>query len=403
MPHFKYLAVDDHGRTTKGTIFAEDEWEAEARLERMALAVVRVVPARHREMPAFLARRVSLSELAHFYDRLSDSLGVGLPLATILEENSRNLRHPTLQRVLRSLRLQVEEGNTLAQAMEHHGAIFDSFQRSIVRMGELSGTLPRTLRQLADFLEWQAEQKAQVRRALVYPLVVLGVVFVVAIVWIGYVLPQVSAFLQDMDIPLPAATRFILNASAFLGSWWPLILGLLTAAAVGLAVWVRTETGKLIVSRLSLRIPVLGPLILKLAMCRLCTHFSLMLEAGMSVETIFETLCGGALGNRFLEKDLGRAHREVVAGRTLHEALSAKNIYPDLVLAAFRTGELTGNLSEALERLGQYYDKDVRRDVKALTALFEPASLILLGGTFGAVLLAILLPLYDVFSRIQGF
>ncbi|MBC7358899.1 MAG: type II secretion system F family protein [Desulfacinum sp.] len=403
MPAFKYLALDLKGRPRRGTVDAVDEWDAEKRLERMGLSVVRLTPVPVSRLARMIPRRVSLFDLAHLYDRLSDSLQVGLPLPAVLEEIARQVKNPRIREALEDLRLQVEEGRTLSQGMERHARIFDRLQVGIVRMGEVSGTLPGALRRLADFLSWQAEQKAQVRRALIYPLSIMAAVAVVTGIWVGYVLPQVSGLLVNMDIVLPAPTRVILAVSAFLQRWWPALTAALILSGAGFLLWSRTESGRLTLDKWLLHLPFLGPVLLHVAMCRLCVHFSMMLEAGMTVGTIFEILTGGALGNRYLEKDVARIHQEVLAGRTLYQAFSTSRIYPDLVLGGLRTGEMTGTLSETFRKLGAYYDKDVTRQMKALTAAFEPASLLLLGGVFGAIILAILLPLYDVFSKVRGF
>ncbi len=402
MPGYRYLALDADGKKHRGAVTAPDENRAELYLGRSGLTVVRLREETTRRFALKISRKVSLTDLAGLYDRLSDTLQVGLPLIASLSENAKLVKNTVLSRTIEHVRTLIEEGKLFSEAMGQHPRVFDRFQVAVIHMGEISGTLPGALRQLSDLLTWRVEQRSQLKRGLIYPIFIMGALTVVTAVWVGYVLPKVASFLKSMDITLPAITRIVIRISTIFAAYWPLFAAFPVVSILLIAAWSKTARGRFALDRFLLRLPYIGKILRNAVVSRLSLNFSMMFEAGITIGSIFEILSGGALGNRFIEQDLRLVHQRVLSGQSLYESFSSSREYPDLFLGGIRSGEMAGKLGETFRKTGVYYDKEVNRSIKAFAATLEPAAIVIMGGVFGIIILAILLPIYDIISKIKG-
>ncbi len=402
MPLFRYTALDGHGKLVKGTMVALTESDAEKRLSERNLTLIHAkkLSERFSSLATVLRRQIKDRDLIEFYQRLSESLEVGLPLLSSLEENVKLTGSKRLARSIEHLKIDVENGLTLSQAMNQQPDIFDSLQIGIVAMGEKSGTLPEALKHLADFLEWKYRQKSLLKRASIYPAFIFITVLIVISVWVGYVLPQVGGFLQSMQIELPTITKIVIKTSSWVQSNWVSIISSMVALTITFFLLKKTGWGALKYDQILLRLPLIGRIALNSSLSRIGHYFSVMLEAGMSLVSIFELMTDGIVGNRYVENQLSDAFEHIKQGKQFFEAFKTGKSFPDLFLGAIKTGEQAGKLADTFKRLGVYYDKEVKRSVKFLLAAFEPAIIVFLGIFFGIIILAILSPLYDVISKI---
>ncbi len=396
MPSFLYKAVNDSGKLSKGTITAFDESDVERHLGRSGLTLIHVQQQKTSFLMQGLERSVSLRHLLEFYHRLAQTLEIGLPILSALEENSRYLPSRTMRRIAGELMVAVEGGRTLYEAMSAHPKIFQKLDLAVIHMGEQSGVLPNCLKQLADFLEWKDELRSHVRRATIYPSFVITAIVAVLVVWVGYVLPQMVKVLAEMNVSVPRATELVLATSEFVKANWLGFIFFGVATGVAFFLFQRTRQGKLLVHRAILSLPLLGEVLKNISLSRLCHNFAIMFNAGMAIQQIFRTLSDHALGNRYLESRLAAAFTEIEGGETIANAFENAGGYPTLLLGAIRNGEATGTLDQAFLRLGDYFDQEVKRTVQALLSAIEPLAIVALGAAFGLIVLSILLPLYDV-------
>ena len=280
--------------------------------------------------------------------------------------------------------------------MGAHSKIFQKLDLAIVRMGEQTGVLPTCLKQLAAFLQWKEELRAHIRKATIYPSFVVVSIVAVLGVWVGYVLPQMVKVLSEMQVVVPKATLAVLGVSDFVkANWiWFLVGGALLAGLLFL--YQRTEKGGIRFDSWMLRLPLLGQVLRNISLARLCHNFATMFGAGMAIQQIFSTLADNGLGNRYLESRLKVVYKEIESGESIAGSFDAAGGYPSLLLGAIRNGEATGTLDQSFQRLGDYFDIEVKRTVEALLSAIEPMAIIALGTIFGLIVLSILLPLYDV-------
>jgi len=396
MPNFRYKAVNDEGRVLKGTTIAVDEEDVERYLGESGLSLIRSQAVKEGPLDSLTNGSVKSRALVEFYHRFAQTLEIGLPILSALEENARYLPSKPMRRVAAEIKMAVQGGRTLHEAMSMHPKVFKKLDLAIVGMGERSGVLPDCLKKMAAYLEWKEELRSHVKKATIYPSFVIVAILAVIGVWVGYVLPQMVTVLLEMDVAIPRATLAVLNVSRFVTTYWPWFLLALVTIPLTVYVFQKTPRGSLLFHRYLLKLPLLGAILANIALARLSHNFAIMFNAGMAIQQIFSTLADHALGNRYLEDRLRFAYLEIEGGVTIAAAFKSAGGFPSLLLGAIRNGEETGTLDQAFKRLGDYFDQEVKRTVQALLAAIEPMAIICLGSVFGLIILSILLPLYDV-------
>lgn len=398
MPEYRYKAVDTTGRVARGTTIALDEAQLERELMGSGLYLIHCKALTESALTQMMQRGVKPRTLVEFYHRFSQTLEVGLPVLSALDENARYLPSTTMRKISREMKAAIEGGRTLYEAMQRYPRYFEKLDLALIRIGEQTGGMANSLKNLAAFLEWKEDIRSTVRRAAIYPsFVVLAITGVIA-VWIGYVLPQMVSVLSEMDVAIPTVTKTVLHLSLFVKAQWIWLIAA-TMVPVGLLFgFYKTPRGALLIHQWILKIPLLGTIIQNVAMARLCHNFATMLSSGISIQYIFETLSTNALGNRYLEDRLKRAFRAIEGGDSIAGGFETAGGFPTLLLGAIRNGEETGTLDDTFQRLGDYFDGEVKRTVQSMVSAIEPLTLVALGGVFGLIVLSVLLPLYDVMA-----
>jgi type II secretory pathway component PulF len=396
MPSFQYKAVDDAGRVIKGSATAFDERDVEHDLSRSGLTLIHCRMLKKSTLAPWLGGSVNPRTVMEFYHRLSQTMEIGLPILSALEENSRYLPSRPMRHISGEIKVAVEGGRTLYEAMGAQPQIFKKLDLAIIRMGEQTGVLPACLKQLAAFLEWKNDLHANIRKATIYPSFVIVAIMAVLGVWVGYVLPQMVGVLAEMDVAIPRATLAVLSLAEFVKQNAVWILAATVLATGSVYVYQRTYRGGLHFDRVLLDLPLLGRVMHNIALARLCHNFATMFGAGMAIQQIFNALSDNGLGNRYIEERLAFALKVIEGGESISSALENAGGYPALLIGAVRNGETTGTLDQSFKRLGDYFDQEVKRTVQSLLSAIEPLAIVALGAVFGLIVLSILLPLYDV-------
>ncbi len=398
MPRHRYQAIDGGGGLCRGTSLAFNEADLEARLRREGLTLVKSRPVRERKGAAgrLGGGKVNVRLLIEFYHRFSQTLSMGLPVLTGLDENAKVIPSKPLKRVLEEMRVALEDGKTLHDAMSQFPSVFTKLDLGIISMGEQSGVLPECLDSLAEFLEWKEGIRSMIKRATIYPCFIMVTIVAVIGVWVGYVLPQLATMLSDMGVTLPPFTLGILATSQFLETNWAWMLLGIVVSVVLFSLSQKTEKGKYVFHKYILRVPVIGNVVNNIAIARLSQNFATMHRSGITINKIFEILTDNVIGNRYLESQTAKAYQELQAGQSLSESFEKVGGFPPLLLGSIRHGETTGKLDDAFKRLGDFFDGEVKRTVQIMVDSMEPLTLFVLGGVFAVIILSIFLPLYDV-------
>jgi type IV pilus assembly protein PilC len=401
MPNYSYKAIDDFGKIFRGKLIAQDEKDAEQRIAQDGLTLITTKVLKDSRLDKIFDNvKVKPRILIELYRRLSQTLNMGLSIVAALEENSKLLPSRALKKALSEIRIAIENGQTLHESMSRFPKVFNKLDLSIIHMGEQTGVVPKCLKDLADFHEWKEDIRSAIKKAAIYPAFVLTALLVVIGVWVGYVLPQMAVLLKEMGVAIPGLTEAVLDTSNFILANWTLLASGVPVIVTAALLLHRSRDGAVLMQKNLLRAPVLGNVILNIALARLCRYFAAMYSAGMSINTIFEVLTDGVLGNRYLESCLKQAYHDIQVGHTIAESFGKTNAFPQLLIGGIKNGETTGTVDETFRRLGDYYDGEVKRTVQVLLGSIEPLTMIMLGGVFGLIILSILLPLYDAFGQL---
>lgn len=399
MPFFDYRAIDQTGRTVKGTLSAVNDVDLELRLKRMGLDLVTLSELSRQYAPSG-RERVTRRDLVTFCIHMRYITRAGIPLLDGLRDLRDSMEKRGFRDVLTALLEDLEGGKVLSQALAAHPAVFGSVFVHSIRAGEQTGLLDAVFERLAESLKWQEEVAAKAKRLMIYPVIVLAVVGTAILFLMIYLVPQVLALVKTMGVTLPWPTLVLMAVSNAMQSYWLAGLALLLVTAIALPLWVRkTEAGRDWWARAQLRLPLLGPILQKIVLARFTNTLAMMYRSGV---TVLDALKAGEMiaGNRVIAGGIRRAAQQIADGRGLSESFQSLALFPPLVIRMLRVGETTGALDDALENVTYFYNREVLDSIENGLRVMEPLLTAILGLLLGAILVSVLLPVYDLIGNL---
>ncbi len=406
MPIFAYRVRDPDGRDSEGWLEADNE-DAIIRLLHQQGKVI--LSVERREVPRqraggelalrLLEPKVKSHELVLFATQLSAMVDAGLPLLrslNVLTQETENLR---LRRILTDVSLRVESGNSFSQALSYHKTFSNLFV-SLVRAGEISGRLNETLRQLAGYMESVEALRRQVRNALTYPAFLFGFSMLVVVILVVWLIPAFSKVYEKFKAKIPGPTLLLMDISHSLRENAVLIL--VAAAALGFAIWLflRTERGRYLWDLMLLKLPVVGPILLRSSLARFSRTLGVLVGSGISFLEALE-LVTLATDDRVLRRALTDASVAIQRGTTIASALEGTAVFPRMLVSMIASGEEVGALHQMLMKAADFYDQQVGSGIKGLLSLLEPVMILFLGGMIGGILLTMYLPVFTLGRAIR--
>ena len=400
MSAFVYKAVDKQGRPARGALEAANEVDLEFRLRRMGLDLITY---REQERTASRLARGNISrvDLITFCIDVEQIARSGIPLIDGLRDLRDGMDNPRFREILTTAIEDMEGGKVLSQCLAAHPAVFSPVFVSLVRAGELAGTLPEVFASLSTSLRWQDELTSMTKRLMIYPTMVLIVVSAVVLFLLIWLVPQITQLIKTMRVEVPIQTRMLTFVSDGLRVWWPVILGAPVVILIPLVVWIqRSEKARYLWDYAKLRMPLTGPILQKIILARFASFFAMMYRSGI---TVLEALRNSEeiVGNRVIADGLRRATQQIHAGESLAEAFQNIGMFPSLVVRMLRLGEATGALDTALMNVNYFYGRDVRESVDKAMKLIEPALTVVLGLILAFILWAVLAPVYDILGKLK--
>jgi len=400
MASFVYKAIDRQGRPARGSLDAANEVDLELRLRRMGLDLITY---RTQERSAARSARGSISriDLITFCIDVEQIARSGIPLIDGLRDLRDGMENPRFREVLTGVIEDMEGGKVLSQCLAAYPGTFSPVFVSLVRAGELAGTLPEVFESLSTSLRWQDELASMTKRLMIYPTLVLLVVSAVVLFLLIWLVPQITQLIKTMRVEVPVQTRMLTFLSDSIRVWWPFMVGIPIAIIVPLVIWVtRSEKARYLWDYAKLRMPLTGPILQKIILARFASFFAMMYRSGI---TVLDALRNSEeiVGNRVIADGLRRATQQVNAGESLAEAFQNLGMFPSLVVRMLRLGEATGALDTALMNVNYFYGRDVRESVDKAMKLIEPALTIVLGLILAFILWAVLAPVYDILGKLK--
>lgn len=340
--------------------------------------------------------RIKTSDKVLFSRQLSTLINAGLPLVQSLRNVATQTQNKALKSVINQVISDVEGGSSLSKALSTHPKAFNSVFISMVASGEVSGTLDKSLERLADQQEKDAEIISKVRGALVYPAVVIFVMFGVVGFMIVKVLPQVEVLYEDLPgAKLPFVTVALLAISHFIIDYWYIVLVITVIAAVFMGRWAKTPSGRAVIDRAKMRMWPVGPLFMKLYMARFARTGTTLVGSGVPLLQMLK-ITGDAISNVHVEAALAKASEKVKGGKALSESLQGDPNFLPLVPNMLQIGEQSGAIEAMLEKIASYYEKEVDQQIRTISSIIEPLLMVIIGIFAFIIVAAVLLPIYGL-------
>lgn len=397
-----YKAAKKDGKVVTGLIEAKDAKEAAAYLRKQDLFPIEVTQPDTKSIMSSLPfkKKFGFKDLVFFTRQLSSMLTSGLTLMQGLAILRNQVQNPSMQEVLEGIIADVQEGQSLSQAISKYPEIFTPIYISLIRAGENSGLLDKVMLRLADNLEKQQKLQATIKGALTYPIIVVVLMIAVVSVLMIFVIPQLTSLYESMNFELPITTKIVVATSDLFVNYWYIMLGLAVGGYLYYRKWYRTDSGRLVVDSMLLKAPIFGKLITQSNMAEFTRTFGLLVGTGtLVVESLVRS--SDTIGNVIYKRAILSVSKRVEKGVSIGDAMSAVVFFPSIVVEMVKIGEQTGKLDESLQKVSEYYEREVEQTVKTLTTALEPAIMVFLAVGVGFLIISIITPIYSLVTSIQ--
>jgi type IV pilus assembly protein PilC len=388
---FEWEGKDKNGKVVRGEIRAGGEAMVSATLRRQGILIKKVKKRRTSG-----GRAIKQKDIAVFTRQLATMMRAGVPLLQSFDIVARGSSNPRLTKLLIDIRTDVETGTSLSSAFRKHPLYFDSLYCNLVEAGEAAGILDTLLDRLAIYQEKTMALKNKIKSALIYPVAVLVVAFIVIVVIMLFVIPVFENVFQSFGADLPAPTMFVIGMSKVFTQYWWAIFGFLGGGTYFfLESWKRSENMQRTMDRLLLKVPVFGPLVNKAAVARWTRTLSTMFAAGVPLVEALDSV-GGASGNAVFKDATEQIQKDVSTGASLTSSMETSGVFPNMVLQMTAIGEESGALDGMLGKAAEFYEQEVDEAVAGLSSLMEPFIIVILGTIIGGIVVSMYLPIFKL-------
>ncbi|MGD0021320.1 MAG: type II secretion system F family protein [Smithellaceae bacterium] len=403
MPVYIWEGTTRKDEVKKGEMEAVDELVVRGLLRRQGFKSleIRKKPKNLAEYLPFLAGRVKEKNIVVFSRIFSTMINAGLPLIQCLDLLAQQEDNKYFAKIIRDIKEDIEGGASLTDALKKYPKIFDDLFVNLISAGEAGGILDVVLARLSNYMEKAMKLKSRVKGAMTYPIAVLVISFGVVAVLLLKVIPVFQKMFEGMGGQLPGPTMVLIAASEFAQSYWWIILGILIAIFISFNRFYKTEKGHWMIDSLSLKAPIFGLLLKKVAVAKFARTLSTMLSSGVPILEAL-TIVSKTSGNKVVENALLKTRQSISEGQSIAEPLEAAVIFPPMVVQMIAVGEATGALDAMLSKIADFYDDEVDAAVGAMMTLLEPVMMVFLGGVVGGMIIAMYLPIFKMASVVGG-
>ncbi len=431
MPRYSYVAMDAHGKETKGVLEVASQNEAIGRVKEMNLFPTKIVeldkakekaeksgkapkaaaakgakPAKKGQIninikiPG-LGGKVKSKVLTTFTRQLATLVDAGLPLLRGLRVLEKQEKNPTLRGIINELALSIEGGSTFSEGLAQHPKVFNRLFVNMVKAGELGGVLEVVLTRLSEFMESAQKIKGKVKSAMFYPVAVLIVAVGILMILMVKVIPSFQSVFEGMleGAQLPAFTRLVLGMSSMVKDHFLITTGILVVCFIIFQLLIRTKLGRRIWDKVKLKMPGIGPVVSKVAISRFTRTLGTLVSSGVPILQAL-TIVKETAGNVIISNAVSSVHESVKEGETITAPLESSGVFPPMVISMVDVGEQTGALPEMLLKIADNYDDEVDNAVTAMTSLLEPVMIVFLAVVVGSIVIAMFLPLIELMNRV---
>jgi type IV pilus assembly protein PilC len=397
MTTFAWVGRTRNGQIVKGERAAETKEALTESLRREQILVTQIAAAAKKEGKG---RRVNTKSLAIFTRQFSVMIDAGLPLVQCLELLSKEEPDKRLAGAIEKVKVDVESGAALAEAMQRRPYAFDALYTNMVAAGEAGGILDTILKRLSVFIEKQAKLAGQVRSAMIYPVAVLSIALIVVMIILWKVVPTFTALFEGLNAKLPFMTRLVIWSSKELIIAMPFLIVGSMLGTYFFRRYYQTVNGRMRVDRTLLKVPILGPILRKIAVARFCRTLSTLLSSGVPILDGLD-ITARTSGNAVIEGGIQQVRSKIERGESIAAPLKNTGMFPPMVAQMIGAGESTGALDTMLAKIADFYEDEVDVAIAGMLTLLEPLLICFLGVIVGGIVIAMYLPLFDLISQLS--
>jgi len=405
MRTFTYTAKDSSGKVIQSSVEADNPRAVMEALRNEGFFVVRIVEKRRAFNPLVLIERlfrIGLKELTIFSRQFSLLLNAGLTLAEAIDTIEEQTQNSSFRQILHRVKLDIQRGETLNNAMKKHPRAFSPFFVSMIQAGEIGGALDSILERVAQFYENELELKHKVKSAMVYPTVVLIFASAISLFMLMYIVPQFGAFYEEFsggEAQLPQLTRTMIGLSEWLVNNWYYLL-LIPLFIIVFIKFRNSRWGHIILDPVVLRIPIFGPLARKVAITRFARTFGTLTQSGVPILEALEVAKNTA-SNNVVQRAVMYVRERIREGESIHAPMKRTGVFPPIVTNLISVGEEAGNLEDILFKISDYYDAEIDATIRGLASVIEPLMIVMIGAVVGTIVISLYLPIFNLVNVIR--
>lgn len=402
MKFFAYRATDYSGKITRGSIASETVEAASRDVSARGLYIISIRESSEqasRLTRYFLGLQINRSDILEFTGSFAVMLKAGVPIMTCLDDLISTTTNSAFKPILRDIQQRLESGSSVTSALESQGAVFPDIINTLVAVGEETGRLDESLREATEHLQRIENLSGAIKKALMYPLFAFTATLGALIFWMLFVIPSLTATLKNMGVKLPALTLLLINSSSWSVTHWKLIPLALISLPLAIFLMGTQPTLRYLRDRTLIKLPVLKIIVFNKLLATFAEQFRMMVAAGIPLKRLFDLIIP-AVGNEYFGANLLKAKENILNGNPISESLEQQKILPPLIISKIRIGETSGTLDKQLDFLAKYYTKKLDDATENLGKIIEPLVMTVIGGLFGIIIMGLLLPIYDLVSKV---
>lgn len=402
MPRFKYVVINAKGQRIHGEVESRDRVSVMDFLKKEQVTIVSLGEVKGIKSAFFgKAQSIKLSDLVVFSRQLATLVKAGVPLVKGLSIIHAQVENKSLKAIVNSLQINIESGRSLSEALGLYPGVFSEIFINMVKAGEMGGALDAILEKMSGYLEEADKLMRKFKNAMIYPAIVVSMALLITSFIFIKVIPSFKEMFISLDITLPLPTLIVIGISDFIRGFYLYLAGAIIGLAVAFHFYSRSETGRLNLDRIKLKLPIFGNLIIKVTIARFSRTLAVLVKSGISIVHSLE-IVARTCGNLVVERALLNTKLKVSHGEKIGESLraSGKEVFAPLVVDMITVGEETGNISAMLDKIADFYEEEANGAISALMSLIEPLLIIFLGGLVALIALAMFLPIMEIIKKL---
>lgn len=403
MAVYGYEVIDKSGKTSKGSVDADSIGAARAELKRQNLTVIKISEqnALTKEINIDIGGKPTPRDLSIFCRQFVSMTRAGVSILEAMKMLCEQTENKRLKKSLEEVRVSMEKGEALAESLAKFPKIFPGIMVNMVAAGEASGSLDKSMDRVAAQLERTSKTQALVKKAMIYPIVLMVVAIAVVIVMLVFVIPQYASMFETLDTELPALTKGVLAASDFIKAWWYLLAGGVAGFVFGIRAFAGTDPGKHVFGKLAIVLPGIKDLTIKSAASSMARTMSTLMAAGVPMVEAVE-IVSNTMTNIWFKEALQDAREQIGLGVPFSKPLEECGLYPPMVYHMVRIGEESGAIEDMLDKLADYYDEEVEMAVQSMMAVMEPAIIVVLAAIVSVLIASVLSPMMKMYEALDS-